>query len=115
LAATFSAARFSANLARGFLAELTSAKSAQGPEPEDVENAAQPDQPNIVEVAGLAMALPARLQSPSTELTRPELERAALVFERSLVFLRKLLPGTLVLIVYVPLSKTVPLATRRSV
>jgi hypothetical protein len=71
LAATFSAARFSANLARGFLAELTSAKSAQGPEPEDVENAAQPDQPNIVEVAGLAMALPARLQSPSTELTRP--------------------------------------------
>jgi hypothetical protein len=35
-------------------------------------------------------------------LTRRELERAALVFERSLVFLRKLLPGTPVLVVYVP-------------
>jgi hypothetical protein len=93
--------RFSANLARGFLAELTSAKSAQGPEPEDVENAAQPDQPNIVEAAGLAMALPARLQ-PVNGIDARELERAALVFERSLVFLRKLLPGTPVLVVYVP-------------
>jgi hypothetical protein len=36
------------------------------------------------------------------ELMRPELERAVLVFERSLVFLRKLLPGTPVVVVYLP-------------
>jgi len=68
----------------------------------ELEGAARTDQPNIVEVAGRAMELPANLQSPAMELTRPELERGALVFERSLIFLRKLLPGTPVLVVYLP-------------
>jgi hypothetical protein len=96
-------------MAWSFFAEPTSTEWTQGLEPNDAVNAAQADQPNIVEVAGRAMELPANLQSPAMELTRPELERAALVFERSLVFLRKLLPGTPVLIVYLPS----PLSTYR--
>jgi len=36
------------------------------------------------------------------ELTRPEMAKAALVFERSLVFLHKLLPHTPVLVAYLP-------------
>ena len=50
------------------------------------------------------MELPSYLQSPAMELMRPELERAVLVFERSLVFLRKLLPGMPVLDLPSPLS-----------
>jgi hypothetical protein len=65
-------------------------------------NYAPSDQPNVVEVAGRAMELPANLVSPAMALTRPELERTVLVFERSLVFLRKLLPSTSVLVVYLP-------------
>jgi hypothetical protein len=91
--------RFSMTLARHLFA---SDKSTQRPESNDVVKAAQTDRPNIVEIAGQAVELPANLQSPTMELTRPELKRAALVFERSLVFLRKLLPGTPVLTVYLP-------------
>jgi hypothetical protein len=58
--------------------------------------------PNLVEVAGQARELPSNLQSPALELTRPELERATLVYDRSLAFLRKLLPGTPMLVVYLP-------------
>jgi hypothetical protein len=94
--------RFSDRMVRRIFAELTSGKSTRNPESIDVADATQADQPNIVEVAGQAVVLPANLQSPAMELTRPELERAALVFERSLVFLRELLPGTPVLVVYLP-------------
>jgi len=92
--------RFSGRMARDIFAEPTSTKSMHGLGLNDAINAAP--QPNIVEVGDQAMALPANLQSPAMELTGPELERAALVFERSLVFLRKLLPGTPVLVAYLP-------------
>src|SRR5262249_11432827 len=55
--------------------------------------AALSGQPNLVDVAGQPVPLPANLQSPALELTRPELERAVLVFERSLIYLRKLFAG----------------------
>jgi hypothetical protein len=58
--------------------------------------------PNIVNVGGHAAELPANLQSPAMELTGLELERAALVFERSLAFLRKLLTDRPVLVAYLP-------------
>jgi hypothetical protein len=57
---------------------------------------------NTVEIAGKATELPGHLQSPALELTRGELERATLVYDRSLVSLQKLLPGTPVLVVYLP-------------
>jgi len=93
--------RFSFQLARRIYRELTTT-AMQEPGPDAAAKAAAPDQPNVVEVAGEAVELPANLQSPALELTRPEVERAVLVFERSLVFLRKLLPGTPVLVAYVP-------------
>jgi hypothetical protein len=101
--------RFSSRIARRVFVELTSAKTTRGPEPDDTASVGQPDPPNIVEVAGQAVVLPANLQSPAMELMQPELERAVLVFERSLVFLRKLLPGTPVLVVFLPS----PLSTYR--
>jgi hypothetical protein len=52
-------------------------------------------------VGGQAKELP-NLQSPAMQLTASELERGGLVFERSLVFLRKLLPNTPILVVYLP-------------
>ena len=48
------------------------------------------------------MELPGHLQSPALELTRRDLERATLIYERSLVSLQNLLPGTPVLVVYLP-------------
>jgi GDSL-like Lipase/Acylhydrolase family len=94
--------RFSERMARRMYVERTSDKAAQKPRSDDAANAASADPPNVVEVAGQAMELPANLQSPAMELTRPELERAVLVYERSLAFLRKLLPDTPVLVVYLP-------------
>jgi hypothetical protein len=94
--------RFSARIVRRIYLELTSATAAQEPGSDNAANAAQVDPPNAVEIAGQAVALPANLQSPALELTRPELERAALVYERSLAFLRKRLPATPVLVVYLP-------------
>jgi hypothetical protein len=94
--------RFSSQMARRIYAERTAATVTQEPGSTDAANAAPPGQPNVVEVAGEAVELPANLQSPALELTRPEVERAVLVFARSLVFLRKLLPGTPVLVVYLP-------------
>ena len=76
--------------------------TAQAPAPEDPSVAAQADSPNAVEIAGKAAELPGHLQSPALELTRVDLERATLVFDRSLAFLQKLLPGTPILVVYVP-------------
>jgi hypothetical protein len=102
--------RFSDRMARRIHAEATAAKATQAPGgPNDAASAARPDPPNVVEVAGQGVELPANLQSPAMELTRPELERAVLVFARSLVFLRALLPGTPVLVVYLPS----PLSTYR--
>jgi hypothetical protein len=91
--------RFSYSLAQRIYTEQT---STQLPESDDAASAEADDRSNIVEVAGRPTALPAHLQSPAMELTQPELERAVLVFERSLAYLRKLLPGTPVLVVYLP-------------
>jgi len=99
--AHFPLLRFSYQLARRIYAELITTVT-QEPNPTDAASTAPPDQPNLVEVAGETVKLPANLQSPALELTLPEVERAVLVFERSLVFLRKLLPGTPVLVVYLP-------------
>jgi hypothetical protein len=71
--------------------------------------APRPERPNVVEVAGHAVDLPAILQSPPLEMSHAQMQQAALVFERSLVFLRTLLPSTPVLVVYLPS----PLATYR--
>jgi hypothetical protein len=92
--------RFLVRLAQQAYAEATGA--AQAPVPEDPTITAQSDSPNAVEVAGKAVELPGHLQSPALELTRGELERGTLVYDRSLVFLQKLLPGTPILVVYVP-------------
>jgi hypothetical protein len=94
--------RFSDRMARRIYTELTSAKATHGPGFNDAVSGAEGDQPNVVEVAGQAVELPTNLQSPAMELPRPELERAVLVYERSLAFLRTILPGKPVLVVYLP-------------
>jgi hypothetical protein len=86
--------RFSAKIVRRIFSKQT--------QPTDPDSVAKADEPNIVEVAGQAVSLPPNLQSPAMELTGPEMANAALVFERSLVFLHKLLPSTPVLVVYLP-------------
>lgn len=96
----FPLARFAARLAMQAYAEASG--TAQAPVPEDPTIVAQDDSPNAAEVAGKAAALPGHLQSPALELSRDGLERGTLVYERSLVFLQKLLPGTPILIVYIP-------------
>jgi len=96
----FPLARFASRMAAQAYAEMTG--TAKAPEPEDPTITAQADSPNAVEIAGKAAELPGHLQSPALELTRDDLERATLVYERSLVFLQKLLPGTPVLVVYLP-------------
>jgi hypothetical protein len=88
-------------MVRRTFAEWSAAESNRG-QRDSVPSVVQSDSPNLVEVAGRAKELPANLQSPALELTEPELERAVLIFERSLTFLRKLLPATPVLVVYVP-------------
>src|SRR5262249_5780661 len=93
--------RFSYQMARRIYAESISTVTHEQ-KPNDAASTAPPDQPNLVEVAGQMVKLPANLQSPALELTLPEVERAVLVFERSFVFLRKLLPGTPVLVAYLP-------------
>lgn len=92
--------RFLLRLAQQIYAETSG--TAPAPEPEDPTITAQADSPNAVEIAGKAVELPGHLQSPALELTRGELERGTLVYDRSLAFLQKLLPGTKVLVVYVP-------------
>jgi hypothetical protein len=89
--------RFSVRLAQRLYVERTAPRATpqrQGP--------SRLGPPNVVEVAGHAVDLPADLQSPALELTPAEIDRSVLVFDRSLVFLRKLLGGTPVLIAYVP-------------
>lgn len=92
--------RFVARMVQQAYAEVTGTAQAQAPE--DPSIAAQAHSPNAVEIAGRPAELPGHLQSPALELTRADLERATLVFDRSLAFLQKLLPGTPVLVVYVP-------------
>jgi len=94
--------RFSYRMARRLYIELTAATATEASGPNDAASVALSDSPNVVAVAGQTVQLPANLQSPALELTRPEVERAVLVFERSLVFLRQLLPGTPVLVAYLP-------------
>jgi hypothetical protein len=89
--------RFSVRLAQRLYVERTAPPATpqrQGP--------SRLAQPNVVEVAGHAVDLPGDLQSPALELTPAEIDRSVLVFDRSLVFLRKLLGGTPILIAYVP-------------
>ncbi len=90
--------RFLTRLALQAWAEATGAVQPLAPE----EPTMPSDVPNAVEVGGKRLELPGHLQSPALELTRGELERATRVYERSLVFLQKLLPGTPVLVVYLP-------------
>jgi len=90
--------RFLVRMIRQTWAEATG--TAQLPAPE--EPATPSGSPNAVEVAGKATELPGHLQSPALELTRGELERATLVYDRSLAFLQKLLPGTPVLVAHLP-------------
>lgn len=94
--------RFSQRLARRLTGELAAASSAPQPAQSDSAAAHTADPPNVVEVAGRAVELPPGLRSPAVELTEPELERAVLVFERSLAYLRRLLPGTPVLVAHLP-------------
>jgi hypothetical protein len=79
-------------------------KTSSKPSQETGESApvADPAPPNLVEVAGKTVPLPAELQSPALELTPLELKRAVLVFERSLAFFRSRFPHTPVLVIYVP-------------
>lgn len=93
--------RFLARLARRIFSEWGSDKASLDPETVSAPSPAA-DQPNAVEIAGQLLQLPPHLQSPALELTGSELERAVLVYERSLAFLRKLLPGAPVLVVYLP-------------
>jgi hypothetical protein len=99
---------FSYRITQRIYAERASAKLTPAPTPAKVLSA-QADQPNMVEVAGQPVELPANLQSPAMDLIHPEIERATLVFERSLAFLQKLLPSSPILVVYLPS----PLSTYR--
>jgi hypothetical protein len=93
--------RFAVRLARRLHAELAGGKAPRGPATDDAPSTTA-DQPNVVEVAGQSVQLPSDLQSPALELTRPELQLAVLAYERALAFLRKVLPGAPVLVVYLP-------------
>jgi hypothetical protein len=92
--------RFLRRVAWRVYAEQTSAIAPEASGSDDAAGEADP--PNTVEIAGRAVRLPANLQSPSMELSGQELEQATLVYDRSLAFLRKLLPGAPILVVYVP-------------
>jgi hypothetical protein len=63
---------------------------------------APPQEPNKVLVDGQEVCLPRTLQSPALELTGPELERAAWVFEQSLKYLAGRFPKARVYTVYIP-------------
>jgi hypothetical protein len=97
----FSLLYFLQRIVRRRIKELLSSESTQRLKPH-VAIHPQENQPNVVEVAGRTVELPANLQSPSLDMTHPKLVQAALVFERSLAFLRKLLPDTKINVVYVP-------------
>jgi hypothetical protein len=90
--------RFASTMVRRLYAEGTAGSTPEPPAP----YAGTGDPPNLVEVAGHAVALPANLQSPALELTGPEIDRAVLVFARALAFLRGLMPGVPVLVAYLP-------------
>lgn len=90
--------RFLVRMVEQAWAEATGTAQVSLPEEPTIPS----DLSNAVEIAGKAAELPGHLQSPALELTRGELERATLVYDRSLVFLQKLLPGTPVLVVYLP-------------
>jgi hypothetical protein len=89
--------RLSVQLAQRFYVERTAHPQTRAP-----AQASRLGQPNIAEVAGHVVDLPDGLQSPALELTPAEIDRSVLVFERSLVYLRKLLGDAPILIAYVP-------------
>lgn len=91
--------RFLSRLVLRLFAEMKGAPPAEAP---DQTPPAGSGQPNLVKVAGKPVVLPANLQSPALELSGSEREEAALVFVRSLAFLRRLFPDSPVLVVYVP-------------
>jgi hypothetical protein len=91
--------RFLSRLALRLFAEMRGAPLAEIP---DQTPPLGSGQPNLVRVAEKAVALPANLQSPALELSEEERNEAAVVFERSLAFLRRLFPDPPVLVVYVP-------------
>ncbi len=93
--------RFCLRMAQRIYSERTSSLVTQEDESAGAPNAGG-DPPNVIEVAGQPVQLPSNLQSPSLELTRQEIGRAVLVYERSLGFLRRLLPETPILVVYLP-------------
>jgi hypothetical protein len=101
--------RFSVHMASRIYAELSGTNAIRAAGSNDAATAAEGNEPNAAKVAGRSVELPANLQSPALELTRSELESAVLVYERSLNFLRRLLPRTPVLVVYLPS----PLSTYR--
>jgi len=98
----FALSRLSDRILRRVYAEITSAKQVQQSPVADAQEHSQADSPNLVEIGGSPFELPVKLQSPAMELTPMELNRAVLVYERSLTFLRKLLPDAPVLVVYLP-------------
>jgi hypothetical protein len=89
---------FCFNLARRIYIETTSTRS----QTDEDRSSKESEPPNLVVVGGRAMALPGRMQSPSLGLTDTEVRQGVLVFERSLAFLRRLLPGTHIMVVYIP-------------
>ena len=58
--------------------------------------------PTLVDVAGHPQELPGGLQSPGMDIDSADWDLAVLVFERSLAYLRALLPETPVIVVYIP-------------
>jgi hypothetical protein len=58
--------------------------------------------PTLVDVAGKPQELPGGLQSPGMDIDSADWDPAVLVFERSLAYLRALLPETPVIVVYIP-------------
>jgi hypothetical protein len=98
----FALSRFSDRMVRRVYAEFTSAKPPQESAVADAQGDSPAGSPNLVEIGGSPFELPGKLQSPAMELTPLELNRAVLVYERSLTFLRKLLPDAPVLVVYLP-------------
>jgi hypothetical protein len=83
-------------------AGVAHAAQANPASPDPVAGVVPKPESNVAEVNGQTIELPTALQSPGLELTDQELRLGALVFERSLAFLRRLLADTPILVVYLP-------------
>ena len=58
--------------------------------------------PTLIDIDGRPQELPGGLQSPGMDIESSDWDPAVLVFERSLAYLRALLPETPVIVVYIP-------------